>query len=94
MVSAVSLASATVEETDLERALKIWEARERPLVDRTQLLSGLYSNLMAWPARLRDGALAAMGKSRWIMRQRTLAAYRTPPAHHLSRPAQAALLEL
>jgi 2-polyprenyl-6-methoxyphenol hydroxylase-like FAD-dependent oxidoreductase len=78
MVSALSLASILDQSADVETALARWEAIERPLIDRTQFLSGLYSRLMGWPDRPRSAILAMMGRSRWIMKQRTLAAYRTP----------------
>lgn len=81
MVNALALAACVSPASDLAAALSRWEAAERPLVDRTQLLSGVYSSLMAWPTMARDAALALMGRSRWIMRQRTLAAYRTPTGY-------------
>lgn len=78
MVSALSLAATLEEFPEVERALPLWEQRERKLIDRTQFLSGLYSSLATWPDWARSSALWAMGRSRWIMRQRTLAAYHTP----------------
>jgi 2-polyprenyl-6-methoxyphenol hydroxylase-like FAD-dependent oxidoreductase len=89
MVSAVALALAVSENADLSAALTRWESMERPLIDRTQWLSGLYSSLMSWPDFLRSPALALMGRSRWIMRQRTLAAYRTPTGYHPSAVGRA-----
>jgi 2-polyprenyl-6-methoxyphenol hydroxylase-like FAD-dependent oxidoreductase len=81
MVSALSLASILSDHVNVVEGLLRWERTERPLIDRTQFLSGLYSGLMGWPDALRSPALAMMGRSRWIMRQRTLAAYRTPPGY-------------
>lgn len=81
MVNALSLAAVVSKARDIETALAGWEENERPLVDRTQLLSGVYSSLMNWPAFARNAALAGMGRSRWIMKQRTLAAYRTPTGY-------------
>jgi 2-polyprenyl-6-methoxyphenol hydroxylase-like FAD-dependent oxidoreductase len=81
MVSALALASHVSETPDLNDALTQWEHSERPIIDRTQFLSGLYSSLMSWPDGLRSRALATMGRSRWIMRQRTLAAYRIPTGY-------------
>jgi 2-polyprenyl-6-methoxyphenol hydroxylase-like FAD-dependent oxidoreductase len=89
MVSAVALSLAVSESADLSGALTRWESMERPLIDRTQWLSGLYSSLMSWPDFLRSPALAMMGRSRWIMRQRTLAAYRTPTGYHASAVGRA-----
>jgi len=81
MVSAVSLAMHVTESGVTDAALNAWEKENRGLIDRTQYLSGLYSTLMAWPPWLREPILTGMGKSRWIMRQRTLAAYYTPPGY-------------
>lgn len=81
MVNALSLAAIVSKEDRIETALADWEQNERPLVDRTQFLSGVYSSLMNWPAFARNAALASMGRSRWIMKQRTLAAYRTPTGY-------------
>lgn len=81
MVNALALAAIVSDAHEVEPALSTWEVAERPLVDRTQFLSGVYSSLMNWPEFARNAALGAMGRSRWIMRQRTLAAYRTPTGY-------------
>lgn len=81
MVNALSLAATIHQVGDLPSALERWEARERPLVDRTQFLSGIYSSLANWPKLARNSALSMMGRSRWIMKQRTLAAYRIPTGY-------------
>jgi 2-polyprenyl-6-methoxyphenol hydroxylase-like FAD-dependent oxidoreductase len=81
MVNALSLAATLGEDRPLEDALAQWERTERPLVERTQFLSGLYSSLMGWPEAPRSRALAMMGRSRWVMKQRTLAAYRAPTGY-------------
>lgn len=81
MVNALSLAEHVSGPDILSSALERWEESERPLVDRTQFLSGVYSSLMNWPEVARNGALHLMGRSKWIMKQRTLAAYRTPTGY-------------
>ncbi len=81
MVNAVSLAMHVNPSGPTRDALSAWEAENRPLINRTQWLSGLYSAFMAWPGWLRSPALTGMGQSRWIMRQRTLAAYHTPSGY-------------
>lgn len=90
MVNALSLAATVSETADIGEGLRQWELVERPLVDRTQLLSGLYSSLMGWPDGLRSRALTMMGRSRWIMRQRTLAAHRTPTGYRPPKSAKPA----
>lgn len=88
MVNALTLAGAVDRAADIPAALSEWQARERWLTDRTQRLSALYSNLTKWPQALRAAAIWGMGRSRWIMRQRTLAAYYLPSdAAPATRPA-------
>jgi len=91
MVNAVSLAVKVSGSSNIEAALAAWETNERPLVDKTQLLSGVYSSLMNWPATARNTALAWMGRSRWIMKQRTLAAYKTPVGYAPEKEEQNAV---
>lgn len=87
MVNALTLAAAVDQAGDVPTALVNWQARERWLTDRTQRLSALYSSLTSWPDTLRAAAIWGMGRSRWIMRQRTLAAYYLP--RHAAPPALA-----
>lgn len=81
MVNALSLAATVSKAPEIESGLVEWERTERPLADRIQFLSGIYSSLMNWPEFARNAALAGMGRSRWVMKQRTLAAYRTPTGY-------------
>jgi 2-polyprenyl-6-methoxyphenol hydroxylase-like FAD-dependent oxidoreductase len=78
MGAALSLTTHLAEEPDLHTALTRWEARERPMIERIQFLSALYSKLMSWPQTARDLALATMGRSGWVMKQRTQASYYRP----------------
>lgn len=59
-----------LEETgnDVERALSLWEQRERPLTEHTQFWSQLYSVLTAWPRALREPAFALLGLP-WMQKQ-------------------------
>lgn len=78
MVNGITLAAAVATAPDITAALQRWESKERWLTDRTQRLSALYSNMTTWPQALRAGFIWAMGKSSWIMKQRTLAAHYLP----------------
>lgn len=85
MCSTLSLAACLDDREDLAAALDAWEQRERPMIESIQRLSALYSTFMAWPDWPRSIALWAIGRSRWIMKQRTRASYYRPfglaPAH-------------
>lgn len=87
MVNAYGLAAALEAFPTVEQALQEWERRERPTTDRTQWLSGLYSSLMAWPGPARSMALKAVGRSKWVMKQRTIAAYRVPTGYDIAGKA-------
>lgn len=87
MVNALGLAAALDMFGTVEEALPEWERRERPTTDRTQWLSGLYSNLMGWPGPARSLALKAVGRSKWVMKQRTIAAYRVPTGYERASKA-------
>ncbi|MCC7276488.1 MAG: FAD-dependent monooxygenase [Alphaproteobacteria bacterium] len=62
----------------LAEALDRWEARERPVVDRTQLISYIYGSFCDWPILPRNIALWLAGRSRWANRQRFIAANFVP----------------
>lgn len=74
MMDGVSLAANVAAAADLEAGLRRWEARERPVVDRVQLVSFIYGELCRWPVPIRNAALWAMGRSEWAKKQRMLAA--------------------
>jgi len=78
MGAALSLAAHLDETRDMSRAFACWQAVERPMIDRIQRLSALYSRLIAWPETARNLALAAMGRSSWVMKQRTQASFHRP----------------
>ena len=78
MGSALALAASLDEHSRPEEALSAWEVQERPIIEQTQRLSKMSSVLMSWPERPRSIALAVMARSRWVMRQRTLASYHRP----------------
>jgi 2-polyprenyl-6-methoxyphenol hydroxylase-like FAD-dependent oxidoreductase len=58
---AVSLAN-----NSLDNALRVWEARERPLTEHTQRWSGIYGSLTVCPERVRSTAFMAMERVKWI----------------------------
>jgi 2-polyprenyl-6-methoxyphenol hydroxylase-like FAD-dependent oxidoreductase len=53
IVNAVVLARMLAKEKDVPKALRTWEEKERPYVDKTQLMSYLYGAVgTRWPRRL------------------------------------------
>jgi 2-polyprenyl-6-methoxyphenol hydroxylase-like FAD-dependent oxidoreductase len=69
MMNALGLAVALDETADVERALDLWERRERPLTDHTQRLSTFYSALTTWPDGLRDLVFGAVSRFGFMRRQ-------------------------
>lgn len=69
MMNALGLAVALEHEPDVERALRVWEQRERPLTDHTQRLSTSYSALTTWPDGLRDLVFTVVSRVGWLRRQ-------------------------
>jgi 2-polyprenyl-6-methoxyphenol hydroxylase-like FAD-dependent oxidoreductase len=78
MMNALGLAVALDEERDVERGLKLWERRERPLTDHTQRLSTFYSALTTWPDGLRDLVFSAVSRIGWLRRQYLRTALHVP----------------
>lgn len=72
----------------VEQALALWESRERPVVDRVQLVSYLYGSFCGWPVMPRNVAFWFLGRSRWVSRQRFIAASFVPDGAE-ERPAAA-----
>jgi 2-polyprenyl-6-methoxyphenol hydroxylase-like FAD-dependent oxidoreductase len=71
MMDGISLAHNVVNSgLPVEAALCRWQERQRPIVDRAQCISGLYSKLASWPDTPRKMALWCASKSGWITRQR------------------------
>jgi 2-polyprenyl-6-methoxyphenol hydroxylase-like FAD-dependent oxidoreductase len=78
MMNALSLAVHLDRERNLVRALKLWEANERPLTEHTQRISWLLGLPTTWPPYLRAKALALAGRSKWLVAQRTKTALHRP----------------
>src|SRR5690606_10692015 len=78
MMSALGLAVALDEASDVPAALALWEKRERPLIDHTQRLSTFYSALTTWPGPLRSAVFWLSANWRWMARQRTRAICHAP----------------
>jgi 2-polyprenyl-6-methoxyphenol hydroxylase-like FAD-dependent oxidoreductase len=78
MMNGLSLAVFLDRFDDVATALNVWERNERPLTDHTQRISYLLGLPTTWPPALRAAAFAFAGRSRWIVKQRTLTARHRP----------------
>jgi 2-polyprenyl-6-methoxyphenol hydroxylase-like FAD-dependent oxidoreductase len=78
MMNALSLAVYLDRDTDVETALRTWEAQERPMTERTQRMSYILGLPTTWPPALRAAALGIAGRSRWFTRQRMRTALHKP----------------
>ena len=78
MMNALSLAVFLERETDIFKALEIWERNERPITDHTQRISYLLGLPTTWPPALRAAALGLAGRSKWLTAQRTRTALHRP----------------
>ena len=79
MMNGLGLAVA-IEETggDIDKALEIWEARERPLTEHTQRVSSIWSKVTTWPEFLRSAAFWITDHSSWLGRQQMKTANHIP----------------
>jgi 2-polyprenyl-6-methoxyphenol hydroxylase-like FAD-dependent oxidoreductase len=78
MMNGLSLAVFLDRYDDIPTALTNWERRERPLTDHTQRMSYLLGLPTTWPPALRAIFFAVAGRSRWVVKQRTLTAMHVP----------------
>ena len=78
MMNALSLAVYLDSESDVVAALRVWEAKERPMTEHTQRISHLLGLPTTWPPALRAATFAIAGRSKWIMQQRTRTALHRP----------------
>ena len=78
MMNALSLAAHLERDTDVEAALRTWEAMERPMTEHTQRISYIVGLPTTWPPALRAIALSMAGRSNWFTRQRTRTALHRP----------------
>lgn len=71
MMDGLSLAhNVTASGLPVAAALERWESRQRPIIDRAQFISGLYSKFAEWPDAPRRAAIWIASKSRWMQKQR------------------------
>ena len=89
LMDGISLAENVSRTEDLEAGLNRWEERERPIVDRIQMVSNLYGKLSYWPTLPRYLALWAMNRSEWVKNIRTVASNYVPDGVDLARVGQA-----
>ncbi len=78
MMNALSLAHHLDGGDTMPEALAAWERQERPLTDHTQRISWLLGLPTTWPPALRAAFFALAGRSKWMIRQRTLTALHKP----------------
>jgi 2-polyprenyl-6-methoxyphenol hydroxylase-like FAD-dependent oxidoreductase len=78
MMNGLSLAVFLDRFGDVPTALMNWERQERPLTDHTQRMSYLLGLPTTWPPALRTIFFTLAGRSRWLIRQRTLTAMHVP----------------
>jgi 2-polyprenyl-6-methoxyphenol hydroxylase-like FAD-dependent oxidoreductase len=78
MMNALSLAVYLDRESDVVAALRVWEAKERPMTEHTQRISRLLGLPTTWPPALRAATFAIAGRSKWIVQQRTRTALHRP----------------
>ena len=90
MMNGLSLAVFLDRYDDIPTALLNWERHERPLTDHTQRMSYLLGLPTTWPPALRRIFFTFAGRSRWLVRQRTLTALHVPTGtEHLKITTQA-----
>jgi len=78
MMNGLSLAVFCERAGDVPEALAAWERQERPLTDHTQRISHILCMPTTWPPALRALFFAVAGRSKWMLRQRTLTAQHIP----------------
>lgn len=78
MMNALSLAVHLDGAADIPAALAAWEARERPITEHTQRVSVWLGVPTSWPPALRNLTFRLIGKSKWLVRQRTRTALHRP----------------
>jgi hypothetical protein len=78
MMNALSLAVFMDRFDDPAIALDAWERQERPLTDHTQRMSYFLGLPTTWPPALRALCFKLAGRSKWVVKQRTLTARHKP----------------
>ena len=77
-MNALSLAVHVTGAPTIEEGLALWERKERPLTDHTQLVAAIYGRLTTWPGPIRTPILRLGGSSKWVMGHRQRAANHVP----------------
>lgn len=78
MMNGLSLAVFMDRTGDAAAALEAWEHQERPLTDHTQRISYFLGLPTTWPPALRALFFSVAGRSRWMVKQRTMTARHRP----------------
>ena len=78
MMNALSLAVFLDRFSNPSEALANWESQERPLTDHTQRISYFLGLPTTWPPFLRALFFTAAGRSKWMVKQRTMTARHRP----------------
>jgi 2-polyprenyl-6-methoxyphenol hydroxylase-like FAD-dependent oxidoreductase len=78
MMNALSLAVFLDRFDNPSEALASWEKQERPLTDHTQRMSYFLGLPTSWPPALRAAFFTLAGRSKWMVKQRTLTARHRP----------------
>ncbi|MGZ5924068.1 MAG: FAD-dependent oxidoreductase [Rhizomicrobium sp.] len=78
MMNGLSLAVFMDRFDDPASALGAWERQERPLTDHTQRMSYFLGLPTTWPPVLRALFFKLAGRSKWMVKQRTLTARHRP----------------
>jgi 2-polyprenyl-6-methoxyphenol hydroxylase-like FAD-dependent oxidoreductase len=78
MMNGLSLAVFLDRFEDVTLALDAWERQERPLTDHTQRMSYFLGLPTTWPPALRALFFTVAGRSKWMVKQRTLTARHKP----------------
>ena len=78
MMNGLALAVFLDRFDDPARALANWERQERPLTDHTQRISYFLGLPTTWPPALRALFFTVAGRSKWLVKQRTMTARHKP----------------
>jgi len=78
MMNGLSLAVYLDRFQDIAEGLAAWERAERPLTDHTQRISYILGLPTTWPPALRALFFSVAGRSKWMIRQRTMTALHRP----------------
>ena len=88
MMNGLSLAVFMDKLDDMPAALAAWEHQERPLTDHTQRISYFLGLPTTWPPALRAFFFTVAGRSRWMVKQRTMTARHRPTGTELEQASQ------